>query len=456
MDGLGFTRLRPATRAMTNDKSPKMKVGLKRFLWLWLPPMALFLLGLKRAFLTGQADPWDWSLPSALLLAGAGLLLAPRGWLMQAWVVLGGVGMALLFCVLASGRAADALAAVGLLAVAMLAMFGGVSLTLFPFASAEVDKPSAQSMRFSTGSKRTGVGLGLLFLATLLFWLGPTQPVRPVPDRPGLAVITGLPLFWDEAGQGGPRDAPIVTVLRTRFTIIPMDDPLQLKSSGARRLLLAQPRALSPAQHVAIDQWVRAGGTALVLADPLLRWPSDLPLGDRRRAPSSALLQPLLTHWGFKPFAIRDEEIRYRTPDGYLVTLSGVQAYQSGADGRWVGPGDWIVQRKPIGEGAVLLLGDADPIDDRLWLADPAYPLNPRYWVADTPARLVHWLGGSPIPGDRRWMREATDVMQTIRWAFLAGTIWAMMGATLLRRERRGLSPGTERESDGEKYNKSG
>lgn len=426
-----------------------MKAGLTRFLWLWLLPMALFLLGLKRAFLTGQADPWDWGLPSALLLTGAGLLLARRGWLMQVWVALGGVGVVLLFCVLASGRVPDALAAVGLLAVGMLAMFGGASLTLFPFASRDVEKRPAPPMRFSARSKRTAVGLGLLILAAIFLWLGPAQPVRPVPDRPGLAVITGLPLFWDEAGQGGLRDAPIVTVLRTRFAIMPMDDPLKLESSGVKRLLLAQPRALAPAQLVAIDQWVRDGGTVLVLADPLLRWPSGLPLGDRRRAPAASLLQPLLAHWGFRPADVETAEIRRRTPDGSVITLSGVQFFPGK-------PEDGVIQRKRLGRGEVLLLGDADPIDDRLWLADPAYPLDPRYWVADTPARLVHWLGGSAIPGDRRWMRDSQDVVRAIRWALLAGMIWAILGAMVFRRERRGSSPGTERESDAVKDNKSG
>ncbi|WP_311268493.1 ABC transporter [Sphingobium sp. WCS2017Hpa-17] len=433
-----------------------MKAGLKRFLWFWLPSVALFLVGLRRAFLTGQADPWDWGLPAALVLGAVGLLLARRDWVMQVWVALGGVGMALVFCMLAAARAPDLLAAAELLTVALLSMFGGALVSPFPFASSEVEKLSAPSMRFATRSKRTAVGIGLIACAVLLLWRGPAQPIRPVPDRPTLAVISGLPLFWDEAGRDGPRDAPIVTILRARFIVTPLDDPLQLKASGARRVLLAQPRALTPVQLVAIDQWVRDGGTALVLADPLLRWPSDLPLGDRRRAPAASLLQPLLGHWGFRPFAVKDEEIRYRTPDGYLVTLSGVQAYQSGADGRWVGPGDWIVQRKPMGKGAVLLLGDADPIDDRLWLADPAYPLHPRYWVADTPARVVHWLGGAAITGDRRWMGESHDVIRGLRWALLAGTIWAMLGAMVFGGERRGFSPRTEGECDGLKDNKSG
>ncbi|MDO7834669.1 Gldg family protein [Sphingobium sp. HBC34] len=405
-----------------------MKAGLARFLWLWLPPLAIFLAGLRRAFLTGQADPWDWGVPAALLLAGAGLLLARWGWTTLtwatlAWVALGSAGMAMLFCAVAAARAPDPGAAIGLLLLALLAAFGGARL-----------RPPSVS------------GVLLLLLAALLLWRGPAHPIQPVPDRPGLAVITGLPLFWDEAGRAGRRDAPIIAVLRTRFTVMPMDDARALATAGMDRLLLAQPRALTPVQLVAIDQWVRRGGTALVLADPLLRWPSDLPLGDRRRSPSISLLDPLLAHWGFHPDgAPKSMEIRHFLPDGDLLTLSGAQLHRGG-----------LPAYRRIGRGKVLLLGDADPIDDRLWLADPAHPRDPRYWVADTPACIMRWLGGVPVPGDRRWMLEADDVQNGIRWALVAGTFWAVMGAILLRRERRGSRPGTKGEGDGVKEGKSG
>ncbi len=415
-----------------------------RFLCIWLPTLAVFLAGLWRAWLTGQADPWDWALPAALLLAGVGLLLARCGWAMLAWVAMGSVGMALLFCTVAAARAPHAMAALGLMAAALLAVFGGAYIGQHPFALRVIGKPGAHASRLR--AKRTGVGVIFLVLATLLVWRGPAQPLRSVTDRPKLAVITALPLFWSESGQAGPQDAPIVTVLRTRFTVMPIDDPVQLKATGAQRLLLAQPRALSPAQLVAIDRWVRDGGTALVLADPLLRWPSDLPLGDRRRAPSVSLLTPLLQHWGFTAQgAAHDAEIRHFLPDGQLLTLSGA----SRAD-------DALPQRKRIGRGVALLLGDADPIDDRLWLADPAYPLDTRLWVADTPALVVQWLGGASIPGGRRWMHDTQDVTRALRWALLAGITWAILGAILLRRERRGPGPGTKEVSADSNSNKSG
>ena len=50
---------------------PPIRAGLTGFLWLWLLPITILLLGFARAWATGQADPWDWTLPAASLLAAA-------------------------------------------------------------------------------------------------------------------------------------------------------------------------------------------------------------------------------------------------------------------------------------------------------------------------------------------------------------------------------------------------
>lgn len=382
-----------------------------------LPTVAALLGGLARAWRSGgQADPWSWALPAALMLALLGQVLARRWWPLLGWAGLGMAGTALLFCMIAAVRVPDPVAALGLLAATLLAGIG----------SRGVHFPGLRLF-----------GAGLLILAGVLIWRGPAQPLTLQPDRPLLAVVTALPLFWAEAGQGGPVDSPIVAVLRTRFTVRPIDDPAMLATSGARRLLLAQPRALTPAQLVAIDHWVRAGGTALVLADPLLRWPSDLPLGDRRRASPTSLLGPLLAHWGLTIGSADSAEIRHFLPDGRLVTLSGAGEAQ---------PGDIRPVRRRIGKGTVLLVEDADLLDDRLWLADPARPLDPRAWSADTPALVADWLGGA-VPGERRWMRDRATVALALRWALLAGTGWAIMGAVLFRRKFLGEANGTKHEN---------
>lgn len=399
-----------------------MKAACTRFLWLWLPSLILFLAGLHRAWLTGQADPFDWGLPLAFGLAVIGTVEARRGWAMFVWVALGSVGTALLFCARAAVRAPDVRDAAALLAIGLLSVLGGALLRRKPRAA----------------------GVLMLGIAALLLWRGPAQPLRPVSDRPSLAVITALPLFWDEMGRGAPRDAPVVTVLRTRFTVMPLDDPQHLAKTGARRLLFAQPRTMTPAQLVAVDAWVRSGGTALVLADPLLRWPGELPLGDRRRAPPVGLLGPLLSHWGFSPGEVESAEIRYFIPDGALVTISGAE-FREGA----------LTAERQVGRGTVRLVGDADLLDDRLWLADPGRPLDPRLWSADTPALLVRWLRGEGA-GERRWMRAPADVIAALRWAIGTGIFWAMLGMMLIGRVEMGWRTGTKRENNALKSGENG
>ncbi|WP_239018818.1 GldG family protein [Sphingobium terrigena] len=381
------------------------------FLVLLLPVLAALMAGLARAWRSGgQADPWSWALPAALMVALMAQLLAKDLGRWLVWIAMGAAGAALILCAIAAARAPDPLAAVGLLLVTLLAGFGSRGLRV--------------------PGKRL-IGVGLLALAGLILWRGPAQPIAPVAERPALAVITALPLFWDKAGLA---DAPIVSLLRTRFTVQPLDDPRALAASGARALLLAQPRVMTPDQLVAIDAWVRGGGTALVLADPLLRWPSDLPLSDRRRPPSASLIGPLLTHWGAVPDALVEAETRQFLDDGRLVTLSGTQSFKAGR--ACAAEQGGAIVRCRVGQGRVVLVGDADLIDDRLWLADPARPLDPRVWAADTPALVAQWLGGTMDDG-RRWLRDGRDVVLGLRWALIFGTIWALVGTGLLRRVRQ-------------------
>ena len=65
-------------------------------------------------------------------------------------------------------------------------------------------------------------------------------------------------------------------------------------------LLAAQPRALPAEELVALDAWVRRGGRLLLLADPMLEWPSERPLGDRLRPPALFADTGLLQHWGLR------------------------------------------------------------------------------------------------------------------------------------------------------------
>lgn len=373
---------------------------VRQFLLLWFPGLAVFGFGLNACLQTGQADPWSWAMPVCVVLIIAAFLGGRHGVTRLVWAGVGWIGTLLLFCGMGAGRVPDHRAAAALVLLALLAGAGAVLLR--------------------NEGKARFFGAVMLVLAALLLWRPPPQPINSVPDRPELAVMTALPLFWTEDGSGQQADAPIISVLRTRFTIVPLDDPEALPYSSARLLLLAQPRALSPASLVAIDQWVRKGGRAVILADPQLRWPSTLPAGDRRRAPTTASsLSPLLARWRISPVNVIGRESRILLPDGSLLTLAGADAFRDG-----------VVAVRRIGEGRVIWVGDADLLDDRLWLADPRRALDPRAWSADSPALLAQWLG-HPLPGSRRWLATERHIASALRWGLLAGTVWAVMGAAL-------------------------
>lgn len=404
-----------------------MKVAFLRFLAACLGTLLVLFAGLALLLRTGQVDPLDWAWPAVPLLALVGWLASRGGGHGHArahaiWVGLGTVLSILLLCRIAAARP-PALSLSLLLAVsAALGLCGGLLL------------------------RRSRTGAVALIAAALLVPLAGRPPAVPMArQRPSLAVLTALPLFWREGGQGlaAPADAPIVTVLRQHFDLRPFDTPLSPELAKARLLLIAQPRATQPGELVAIDRWLRDGGRALILADPLLRWPSPLAPGDRRRAPAASLLGPLLAHWGVRleNTATLDEE-RHLLPDGRLMTLLAASHFIATAPAcRTEARG--LVARCRLGRGQAVLVADADLIDDRLWLADPSRPLDPSAWTADTPALVAGWLGAE-LHGDRRWVLSGAQLVLAVRWAAVAGIFWAAMGAILFSLRRGRFPPGAD------------
>lgn len=81
------------------------------FFVLLLPAVATLLAGLVRAWrFGGQADPWTWALPAALMLALMGRILARSAGLLLMWCAVGVAGTIMLFCAMAAGRWPDPLA----------------------------------------------------------------------------------------------------------------------------------------------------------------------------------------------------------------------------------------------------------------------------------------------------------------------------------------------------------
>jgi hypothetical protein len=133
-----------------------------------------------------------------------------------------------------------------------------------------------------------------------------------------VGLFTSLPILWGE--QAELRDAlkPEAEhwakgVIERHGRIVPLDvlagvagQPGPL--AGVERLIIAQPRPLSPAENVALDAWVRGGGRLLMFADPMLTEESAFAIGDKRRPQDIVMLSPILKHWGLSlEFETEDE-----------------------------------------------------------------------------------------------------------------------------------------------------
>jgi hypothetical protein len=261
----------------------------------------------------------------------------------------------------------------------------------------------------------------------------------PAPAKPRLLLMTALPIVWGEGGAFDPesRPAEAYRLLQDEFDVALLDSLDEPSLASGRLLLLAQPRWLAPAELVALDSWVRRGGRALILTDPTLAWPSELPVGDVRRPPPVGLLSPLLGHWGLSlapPAApepltanIGGRKLALHAP-GMLhsSTLSCNIRHPFAADCR-------------IGAGRALVLADADLLRDDLWLAPPRFGESPFSRTADNGllvADILDDLAGIDRP--RRlppiaWLARGGPVREAVL-ATLAALLLLAAAALLLRR----------------------
>lgn len=214
-------------------------------------------------------------------------------------------------------------------------------------------------------------------------------PQMDAAERPRLAVLTSLPIVWGEATSGGPegfaaaldgrgRSAPALAALERRFAVSMLDaiDLRALPKPTDRDavLMLAHPAALSPAELVALDGWIRQGGNALILADGLLVWEPPFAIGDPRNPPVTSLLTPMLDHWGLE-LALSSLQEKSITPiwdDGkpLLLPASGYFVERREADGVSCSIAHGGVRVDcAVGKGKAILLSDADMLQENYWLA---------------------------------------------------------------------------------------
>lgn len=211
--------------------------------------------------------------------------------------------------------------------------------------------------------------LGVVLLAAVALAVAAvSREPKPLPprapgERPTLLLLTSLPLVFGEEFSLQQSGSPVLKALETRYRVVPISvtDPGEL--AKGRLLLMAHPLAQPAEDLVALDEWVRRGGRLLLLADPMLEWPSNHPLGDRLRPPAMFMDTGLLAHWGLRLDAPDERGPRTRKLGGFdVATVS--PGHLSGACG--IGS-NGLVAHCAIGKGRATVVADADLLDpDRL------------------------------------------------------------------------------------------
>lgn len=181
-----------------------------------------------------------------------------------------------------------------------------------------------------------------------------------------LGLFTSLPILWSE--QADLR-AMLATptpphwargALTENGQLVALDTLLDL--SHFERLVIAQPRPLSPDENVALDAWVRGGGRLLMFADPMLTQESAYSLGDRRRPQEVVLLSPILSRWGLQ-LQFDDMQpagLRENAGEGVAVDLPGQLTVVGGGVGAQCLIGaEALVARCSVGKGRATIVADA-------------------------------------------------------------------------------------------------
>lgn len=191
-------------------------------------------------------------------------------------------------------------------------------------------------------------------------------------ERPQLALMGTVPIYWGEAeGLGDTLSGTAVAhwaraELERDYTLVPLDYLSADALAGQHFLLMAQPRALSPEENVALDEWVRSGGHLLLLADPWMTGESRFSIGDRRRPQDVALLSPILGHWGLELVFDEDQQagIAAREIAGKPVPVNLAGHFRIADPESPCAPESaGLLAKCRIGEGQAILLADAAMLD---------------------------------------------------------------------------------------------
>jgi hypothetical protein len=177
--------------------------------------------------------------------------------------------------------------------------------------------------------------------------------------KPSLLLLTSLPLVFGEdlSLQGG--GSPALKALEHRYRVLPISVTAPAELAKGQLLLMAHPLA-QPAEHlVALDRWVRGGGRVLLLADPMLEWPSERQLGDPLRPPPMFMDTGLLARWGLRLDAPDERGPKLRRLGGHQVLTASPGALF----GTCRISADRLVAHCAVGQGRATIIADADLLD---------------------------------------------------------------------------------------------
>lgn len=189
-----------------------------------------------------------------------------------------------------------------------------------------------------------------------------------------VGLVSTLPIYWPESAEFGDilrddgKKSWVRQAIEAEYVLAPLDTFDLATLADIDLLILAQPRALSAAENVALDDWVRRGGRVLVFADPMLTFHSRFPIGDRRRPQDVVLLSPILARWGLElkyDDSQPERERMVKTTAGAIpVNLAGrFLARETSAPSDCAIAAEALMARCSIGEGKALLIADAAMLD---------------------------------------------------------------------------------------------
>ncbi len=235
-----------------------------------------------------------------------------------------------------------------------------------------------------------GLGVGIANIAPLA--VRSLYAIVPRHDGPQLIIISGLPLAVAPDGVAAalrerPRITAALSLLRQRYQVTFADSLTAQPLRQGTVLVLVHPRALTPAELVAIDDWVRGGGAALIMADGLSNWPPAYPIGDVRNPPLTSLLTPLLSHWGLSldaPPGLAEVEVslvdqgqrlRLFSPGSLAIIATGAARPAPACVLR----ANAMIADCRIGRGRAMIIADADMLATPHWAGAYGFD-NPAQW----------------------------------------------------------------------------